>query len=59
VVLMSAKKPKRRAKLRTLPWDPAAHLKNDEDIANYLEAVLEEGDPILIAAALEDIARAK
>jgi probable addiction module antidote protein len=56
---MSAKKPKRRAKLRTLQWDPAAHLKNDEDIANYLEAVLEEGDPILIAAALEDIARAK
>jgi probable addiction module antidote protein len=56
---MSAKKPKRRAKLRTLPWDPAAHLKTDEDIANYLEAVLEDGDPLLIAAALSDIARAK
>jgi probable addiction module antidote protein len=56
---MSAKKPKRRPKLRTLPWDPAANLKNDEDIANYLEAVLEEGDPALIVAALKDIARAK
>jgi probable addiction module antidote protein len=56
---MSIKKPKRRTKLRTLPWDPAANLKNDEDIANYLEAVLEDGDPALIAAALNDIARAK
>jgi probable addiction module antidote protein len=56
---MSVKKPKRRAKLRTLPWDPAVHLKTDEDIANYLEAVLEDGDPALIAAALNDIARAK
>jgi len=36
-----------------------AHLKTDEDIANYLEAILEENDPVLIAAALQDIARAK
>jgi probable addiction module antidote protein len=56
---MAAKKPKRRPKLRTLPWDPAAHLRTDEDIAYYLEAVLEEGDPVLTAAALQDIARAK
>jgi probable addiction module antidote protein len=56
---MAAKKTKRRPKLRTFPWDPAAHLKTDEDIANYLEAVLEDGDPKLIAAALNDIARAK
>jgi probable addiction module antidote protein len=56
---MAAKKPKRRPKLKTLPWDPAAHLRTDEDIANYLEAVLEDGDPVLIAAALEGIARAK
>jgi len=53
------KKAKRRPKLRTLPWDPAAHPKTDEDIANYLETVLEENDPVLLAAALEDIARAK
>jgi DNA-binding phage protein len=56
---MAAKKAKRRPKLRTLPWDPAAHPKTDEDIANYLETVLEENDPVLLAAALEDIARAK
>jgi probable addiction module antidote protein len=34
-------------------------LKADEDIAHYLEAVLEDGDPNLVAAALGDVARAK
>ena len=43
----------------TTPWDPADHLKTDEDMAAYLEAALEEGDPALVAAALGDIARAK
>ena len=47
------------AKTVTTPWDPADHLKTDEDMAAYLEAVLEEGDPALVAAALGDIARAK
>ena len=47
------------AKTVTSPWDPAEHLKTDEDMAEYLEAALEEGDPTLIAAALGDIARAK
>lgn len=42
-----------------LPWDPADHLKTEEDMAAYLEAALEEADPALIAAALGDIARAK
>ena len=46
-------------KTTTKPWDPAEHLKTDEDMAAYLEAALEEGDPALIAAALGDIARAK
>ena len=46
-------------KLKTTPWDSAAYLKNDDDIAAYLEAVFEDGDPALIAAALGDIARAK
>jgi probable addiction module antidote protein len=40
-------------------WDPAQHLKTEEDMAAYLEAALEEGDSALIAAALGDIARAK
>jgi probable addiction module antidote protein len=43
----------------TTPWDPAEHLETDEDMAAYLEAALDEGDPTLIAAALGDIARAK
>lgn len=43
----------------TMPWDPADHLKSEEDMAAYLEAALEEGDPALVAAALGDIAKAK
>src|SRR6185369_4411725 len=46
-------------KTTTLPWDPAEHLQTEEDMAAYLEAALEEGDPSLVAAALGDIARAK
>jgi probable addiction module antidote protein len=41
------------------PWDPADHLKTQEEVVAYLEAALEEADPALIAAALGDIARAK
>lgn len=40
-------------------WDVVEHLKSDEDMAAYLEACLEEGDPALITVALGDIARAK
>lgn len=47
------------AKTAITVWDPAQHLKTDEDMAAYLEAALEEGDSALIAAALGDIARAK
>lgn len=47
------------AKIQTRPWDMAEHLETEEDMAAYLEAALEEGDPALIAAALGDIARAK
>lgn len=43
----------------TTPWDPAEHLETEEDMAAYLEAAFEEGDPALVAAALGDIARAK
>jgi probable addiction module antidote protein len=46
-------------KIATKPWDPAEHLKTEEDMAAYLEAALEEGDPALVDAALGDIARAK
>jgi probable addiction module antidote protein len=47
------------AKTKTKIWDPAEHLQSGEDMAAYLEAALEDGDPELIAAALGDIARAK
>jgi probable addiction module antidote protein len=47
------------AKTKTKRWDAAEHLETEEDMAAYLEAALEDGDPALIAAALGDIARAK
>ena len=47
------------AKTQTRPWDVVEHLETKEDMAAYLEAALEDGDPKLIAAALGDIARAK
>ena len=43
----------------TSPWDAADSLETKEDIAAYLDAVLEDGDPDLLKAALGDIARAK
>ncbi|MCX5810000.1 MAG: putative addiction module antidote protein [Proteobacteria bacterium] len=46
-------------KIKTIPWDAAEYLKTEEDMANYLEAVLEDSDPALLSAALGDIARAK
>lgn len=40
-------------------YDTADYLQSEEDIAAYLEAVMEENDPALLAAALGDIARAR
>lgn len=45
--------------IKTVPWDPTRYLKSKEDIAAYLDAVLEDGDPELLKAALGDIARSK
>jgi probable addiction module antidote protein len=56
---MTKTKPKPNPKTKTIPWDSAAYLTTAEDIANYLEAVFEDGDPALVAAALGDVARAK
>ena len=47
------------AKTKTRSWDAAEHLETEKDMAAYLEAVLEQGDAALVAAALGDIARAK
>jgi len=45
--------------IETIPWDAAEHLDSTEAILGYLEAVFEDGDPELIAAALNDVARAR
>ena len=45
--------------LKTRRWDAADFLKTKEDIAAYLDAAIEDGDPELLKAALGDIARAK
>jgi len=34
-------------------------LKSDEDIAEYLNVVLEDGNPALLAATIGDVARAR
>ncbi|AOU97764.1 putative addiction module antidote protein [Acidihalobacter yilgarnensis] len=49
-----------RIKISELPeFDVSEYLNNDEDVAEYLTAILEENDPALLAAALGDIARAR
>ena len=45
--------------IETSRWDAANHLDSKEAILAYLEAVFEDGDPALIAAALNDVARAQ
>ena len=40
-------------------FDFVDYLKTDEDIAEYLLVVLEDGDPALFVAAIGDIAIAK
>ncbi len=47
-------------KISDLPaFDIVEYLDDDQAIANYLTAVLEDGDAALFAAALGDIARAR
>ena len=48
-----------RKPIKTLRWDAADHLQDDKDIAAYLDAAFEDGDPQLIAAALGDVARSR
>ena len=45
--------------LETTKWDIQDYLETPDDIAGYLEAAFEDGDPQLIAATLGDVARAK
>ena|ERR1700754_1156361 len=50
---------KKNTKLKTFAWDPAGHIKNEKDVAAYLDAAFEDGDPGVIAAMLGHIARSK
>ncbi|MGH8655464.1 MAG: addiction module antidote protein [Gammaproteobacteria bacterium] len=47
------------AKTETYPYDSVQYLRYDADMAAYLEAALEDGDPALVAHVLGVIARAK
>lgn len=44
---------------RLTPFDVVDYLDTPDRVAGYLEAVFEDGDPALIAAALGDVARAR
>lgn len=49
----------RITKVSELPeFDASEYLNSEEDVAEYLAVVLEENDPALLAAALDDIAKA-
>ena len=45
--------------IKTRPFDAVNYLQGEEDIAEYLKQVLEDGDPLLLGAALGDVARAR
>lgn len=46
-------------KVTLLQFDAARYLTDQEAIAEYMAAILEENDPDLLLAALGDVARAK
>lgn len=53
-------KSSKKIKIKDLSkFDVVDYLKTEKDIAGYLSAVLEDGDPALFIAAIGDIARAK
>lgn len=47
------------SKLKTTRWDSGGYLKTEKDVAEYLDAVLEDGDPALVAHSLGVVARSK
>ncbi len=40
-------------------WDASEYLESEEDVAAYLNAALEDGDPALLQVALGDVAKAR
>jgi probable addiction module antidote protein len=51
--------PKAARKLGVRPFDAAEYLRDETDIAAYLEAAAAEEDPRVLAAALGAVARAR
>ena len=49
----------KETKIAIRPWDPVRYLETEADMAGYLDAAMEDGDPALVVAVLGDIARAK
>lgn len=47
------------SKIKTSPLDVSEYLADEADMVAYLQAVLEENDPVLLRLALGDIAKAK
>jgi len=47
------------AKRKIKKYDVAEYLESEEDMAAYLQAALEDGDPALVIHALGNIARAR
>jgi probable addiction module antidote protein len=45
--------------LATTPWRTEDHLETADDVASYLNAVFEDGDPELITHALGAVARSR
>ena len=45
--------------IETQEWDSAAALRSDEEIAAYVDAAIEDGDPSVLAHALGVVARAR
>ena len=45
--------------VKTTAWDASEYLETEEDISQYLTAVMEEGDASLLQAALGDVAKAR
>jgi probable addiction module antidote protein len=44
---------------KTRRWDPARYLETDQDVAEFIDAVLEDGDPAVVAEAIGVVARAR
>jgi len=45
--------------LKTTRWDASEFLDSDEAISSYLNAAFEDGDPAVIAASIDHVAKAK